>query len=391
MEAIGTLAGGIAHDFNNILATILGNAELAIEDAAANPQRVRESIEEILKAGRRGRDVVQQILSFSRRQPTARQAVNLDTVVAECARLLRASFPARVMLDVHCADAVPAALADVTQIQQVLINLATNAMLAMQGGAGRVEIHLDTVVLDAAIVGSQSQLAALNARHPGRIIRLSVRDNGVGMAPEILAKIFEPFFTTRPAGAGTGLGLSVVHGIVQTHEGAITVESTVGKGTTFTVYLPPDPNAAAALSAPAIQTTPLRDEGAGRHILYLDDEEALVFLVKRLLGRRGYRVSGYSNQSEALAALSAAPDSFDMVVTDYNMPGMSGLDVAQEVRALRPGLPVVIATGFIEEDLPRQASLAGVTEVIFKASEVDALCETFVRVLKAVEAKKAAH
>ena len=391
MEAIGTLAGGIAHDFNNIIATILGNAELAIEDTAGNPRRVRESVEEILKAGRRGRDVVQQILSFSRRQPTERKPVRLDAVVAECARLLRASIPARVILDVHCDDAVPATLADVTQIQQVLINLATNAMLAMQGGAGRVEIRLDTVVLDAAVVGSQSQLAALYARHPGRIIRLSVRDNGVGMAPETLAKIFEPFFTTRPAGEGTGLGLSVVHGIVQTHDGAITVESTPGRGTTFTVYLPPDSNVAAALSSPVTQATPVRDEGAGRHILYLDDEEALVFLVKRLLERRGYRVSGYSNQNEALAALSAAPDSFDMVVTDYNMPGMSGLDVAHEVRILRPELPVVIATGFVDEDLPRQAALAGVSEVVFKASEVDALCETFVRVLKAFDVKRDAH
>ncbi len=391
MEAIGTLAGGIAHDFNNIIATILGNAELAIEDAAENPQRVRESVEEILKAGRRGRDVVQQILSFSRRQPTARQPVKLDTVVAECAHLLRASFPARVVLDVHCDDAVAAVLADVTQIQQVLINLATNAMLAMQGGAGRVEIRLDTVTLDAALAGSQPQLAALNARHPGRIIRLSVRDDGVGMAPETLAKIFEPFFTTRPPGAGTGLGLSVVHGIVQTHEGAITVESTWGKGTTFTVYLPPDPNHGASLSPVKKPATEERNEGAGRHILYLDDEEALVFLVKRLLRRRGYRVSGYSSQSEALAALNAAPDSFDMVVTDYNMPGMSGLDVACEVRALCPGLPVVIATGFVEEDLPRQAALAGVSEVIFKATEVDALCETLVRVLKAFDAKRAAH
>ena len=203
--------------------------------------------------------------------------------------------------------------------------------------------------------------------------------------------LFEPFFTTKPLGEGTGLGLSVVHGIVQTHDGAITVESTPGKGTTFTVYLPPDSNVAAALSSPVTQATPVRDEGAGRHILYLDDEEALVFLVKRLLERRGYRVSGYSNQNEALAALSAAPDSFDMVVTDYNMPGMSGLDVAHEVRILRPELPVVIATGFVEEDLPQQAALAGVSEVVFKASEVDALCETFVRVLKAFDVKRDAH
>ena len=391
MEAIGTLAGGIAHDFNNIIAAILGNAELALEDSRSNPQRVAESVEEVIKAGRRGRDVVKQILSFSRRQPTERKPVALDVVVAECGRLLRASMPARVEIEVQCEAGVPAVLADATQIQQVLINLATNSMLAMQGRAGRIEMQLASVSPDAALLRHHPALAALRERQGGPLVRLSVRDDGMGMTAETLAKIFEPFFTTRPAGEGTGLGLAVVHGIVQTHEGAITVESTPGKGTTFAVYLPPVAAPAAAMATPPVPAAQPRSEGGDRHILYLDDEEALVFLVKRLLGRRGYRVSGYSNQDAALGALRAAPAQFDMVVTDYNMPGMSGLDVAREVRALSTDMPVVVVTGFIDENLPQEAAEAGVAEVVFKASEADVLCETLIRVLNDCDAKRAAR
>jgi two-component system cell cycle sensor histidine kinase/response regulator CckA len=383
MEAIGTLAGGIAHDFNNIIAAILGNTELALEDVSSNT-RARESIEEIRKAARRGRDVVQQILAFSRRQPIERSLTALIPIVDESVRLLRATLPARISLEVHCDADVPPVLADATQIQQVLINLATNAMQAMQGKPGRIDIRLDTVMLDAALAHKHPELAALYDQQPGRAVRLAVSDDAAGMDAATLAKIFEPFFTTKPAGEGTGLGLSVVYGIVRTHEGAIAVDTAPGKGTTFTIYLPVA-KAQAGAPAPAVSVTTAAPRlDSDKHILYLDDDEALVFLVKRLLGRHGYRVSGYTNQTEALAALRADPASFDLVVTDYNMPAMSGLDVAREVRSIRADLPVAVVSGFIDEELRTQAGVAGVRDLIFKANATEDMCEAFMRLAQMV-------
>ncbi len=237
LEAIGTLAGGIAHDFNNIIATILGNAELARQDAHANPLAL-ESLEEISKAGRRARDLVQQILSFSRRQPIERKLAALAPILAESVRLLRAALPARLIIEVHCDADAPPVLADATQIQQLVINLCTNAMQAMRSGPGRIGIRLDTVMLDAALADTYPALRALQERHPVRVVRLAVSDNGPGMDAATIARIFEPFFTTKAVGEGTGLGLSVVHGIVQTHGGGITVDSQPGTGSTFTIYLP---------------------------------------------------------------------------------------------------------------------------------------------------------
>ncbi len=380
MQAIGTLAGGIAHDFNNALATILGNVELARQDASTNPAAL-ESLEEIRKASARTRDLVQQILSFSRKQPIERRPTALAPVVAESVRLLRASVPARLALDVDCADDVPAVLADASQIQQVLINLATNAMQAMQGGHGRIGIRLDTVTLDSALADARPALRALHALRPGCTVRLAVSDDGPGMDKTMQERIFEPFFTTKPLGVGTGLGLSVVHGIVRAHEGVIAVDSAPGKGATFTLYLPlaeirtgvPETAMRGAAAAPPLSLS------SGRHILYIDDDESLVFLVQRLLERRGFRVSGYVSQPEALAALRADPHRFDLVVTDYNMPGLSGLDVAREVRAIRADLPVAVASGFIDEELRAQAAGAGVRELIFKVDAAQDLCEAFAR------------
>jgi signal transduction histidine kinase len=237
MEAIGTLAGGIAHDFNNIIATILGNTELARQDASANPAAL-ESLDEIRKAGNRARDLVAQILSFSRRQPTARKPVPLSPIIQESVRLLRATLPGRVKIDVHCEADVPAVRADATQIEQVVINLCTNAMHAMRGGPGRIDIGLDVLTAEAASATTDPVLRALQDQHPGRRVRLTVSDNGQGMDETTRARIFEPFFTTKAPNEGTGLGLSVVHGIVRGHEGAITVRSQPGVGTTFTLYLP---------------------------------------------------------------------------------------------------------------------------------------------------------
>ncbi len=396
MESIGTLAGGIAHDFNNIIAAILGNVELAREDAIANPVAL-ESLEEIRKAGARARELVRQILAFSRREPTQRQPIALAPVVEESARLLRATLPARVAIEVHCDAGIPLVEADHTQIQQVLLNLGTNAMQAMNGSPGHIFIRLDTVALGEALAGVHPVLDTLRQKHPGRIVRLVVNDDGPGMEAAIVERIFEPFFTTKPVGEGTGLGLSVVHGIVQSHDGAIVVEGTPGKGATFTIYLPvakgepaqtdtPASEEAKVIAAAAPATAPALSLDGGQHILYLDDDESLMFLVKRLLERRGYRVSGYINQSDALAAVRADPAAFDLVLTDYNMPGMSGLDVAREVRSIRVDLPVAIASGFIDETLRAEAVGAGARELIFKADAVEEFCAVVQRLAQVVVA-----
>ena len=386
MEAIGTLAGGIAHDFNNILATVLGNVELARKDARANPLAL-ESLEEIRKAGSRGRDLVEQILSFSRRQLTERRPVALTSIVEESARLLRATLPARLVLDVHCEANVANVLADATQIEQVLLNLATNAMQAMQGAPGRIEIRLDEVMLDAVMAEACPVLQALFEKHPGRTPRIRVSDDGQGMDPATLERIFEPFFTTKPVDEGTGLGLSVVHGIVRTHEGAILVESEPGKGASFTLYLPAAEDGGGSTKAGDGAPRPIASPvaGAGKRILYIDDDEALVFLVQRLLERYDFRVSGHTNQRNALDALRKDPAGFDLVVTDYNMPGMSGLDVAREVRAIRADLPVAVASGFIDETLRAKADGSGVRELIFKASTVEDFCAALQRLAQTVE------
>jgi len=382
MEAIGTLAGGIAHDLNNALATILGNTELARQDMSANPLAL-ESLEEIGKAGARARDLVQQILAFSRRQSTERRPMALAPVVEESARLLRAALPARVALEVRCEADVPTVLADASQIQQVLINLCNNAVQAMRGEPGRVGIRLDTVRLDAELAGAHPDLRAMLARHPGRAARLAVSDDGPGMDADTLGRIFEPFFTTKPTGEGTGLGLSIVHGVVKGHEGAILIDSQPGKGATFTLYFPAAAAQSGALRREDSAVAETSRMGRGQRILYIDDDESLVFLVERLLERRGFRVSGYVNQREALDALRADPRRFDLVVTDYNMPGMSGLDVAREVRAVRADLPVAVVSGFISEELRKQAGGAGVRELIFKTDTVEELCEAFARLADA--------
>jgi signal transduction histidine kinase/ActR/RegA family two-component response regulator len=388
LTAVGTLAGGIAHDFNNILATILGNTALARSDVGTNSDAALESLEEIQKAAMRARDLVQQILSFSRRSPTEKKPVELTSVVEESARLLRATLPGRLKLRVNCAAGGVIVLVDQTQILQVLINLATNAMQAMREGPGCINMILDILTLDAVPVSTRPQLKALYASHLEHVARLVVSDDGPGMDAATLERIFEPFFTTKPPGEGTGLGLSVVHGIVQAHGGAIEVQSALGKGTTFTIYLPvakwtgeaPNATGAGLARAAASAISGGRDER--RHILYLDDEEALASLMKRFLEPRGYRVSSFVKSEEALAALRDAPEAFHLVVTDYNMPGMSGLDVARAVRAIRADLPVAVVSGFVDVALRENADQAGVREIIFKADDLETFCAAVQRLVE---------
>ncbi len=370
MEALGTLAGGVAHDFNNALAAILGNAELARQDVGPDhPALV--SLEEIDKASRRAKDLVQQILAFGRRQKMERKPMSLALVVVETARLVRASLPAMLSLNVNCEGDHPVVLADATQVEQILLNLCSNAAHAVQdaGRPGVIEVNLSAC--------ERTKTDALGDLVPGRYACLAVRDNGKGMNEATRSRIFEPFFTTKQAGKGTGLGLSVVHGIVQVHQASIEVESRPGEGSTFRVYFPALEAGHEKHTASTLQGTPV--QGMGKHVLYLDDEEAIIFLMKRLLERKGYRVSGYTEPRLAIEAVRANPGLFDLAVTDYYMPGMSGLEVGQALKEIRPDLPVVMASGYISEELRAKAPAAGIRELIYKPNTVEDLCEAVAR------------
>jgi two-component system cell cycle sensor histidine kinase/response regulator CckA len=374
MQAIGTMAGGIAHDFNNIISAILGNVALARQDAHAN-SGVATSLTEIDKAGRRARDLVRQILTFSRNEPPHRVALQLADVISETMQLVKVTLPPHVKLKLDIDPETPPVLADATQIEQVLLNLCTNAIHAMERCAGAIHIELGHSLRNSD--SNTERRGGLRGQH----IKLVVSDTGIGMDEATLQRVFEPFFTTKPVGQGTGLGLSVVHGIMRAHQGSVQVQSTPGKGSTFSLYFPvPDtPVALAPSAAPApIAANVL---GTGQRIVYVDDDEALVFLVKRLLTRKGFAVTTFTNPREALAALRANPQICDLLVTDFNMPGYSGVDLLRDVRAIRPELPVALASGYVTPDIERDAIDAGALALIHKPNDVDELCSTVQKLL----------
>jgi two-component system cell cycle sensor histidine kinase/response regulator CckA len=365
MQAIGTMAGGIAHDFNNLLGAILGNVTLARQDATPESP-VQVSLIEIEKAGRRGRDLVRQILTFSRNEAPKRHSVQLAEVVQESVKLLKVTLPPTVDLQVRLHD-TPAVLADPTQVEQALINLCTNAVHALGGERGTVSITLASDMPDIL----ECQRLGL---HEGQYVTLAVRDTGSGMDTETLQRIFEPFFTTKPVGQGTGLGLAVVHGVMRTHAGAVDVTSQIGQGSYFTLYFP---LADAEDSAPPSEPVRLQTVmGFGQHVMYVDDDQALAFLVERVLVRRGFKVSVYMDPQAALAALRDNPGDFDLLVTDYNMPGYSGVDLLQDVREIRPKLPMALASGYITPEIEASALAAGALALIHKPNDVSELCDT---------------
>ena len=381
MQAMGTLAGGIAHDFNNILSAILGNVELAKGDALAqDPQSpILESLREIEKAGRRARDLVRQILTFSRNEPLQRGAVRMAEVMHDTERLLRVTLPPTIDLQVQAPAHLPPVLADVTQIEQALLNLCTNAVHAIGDARGSVLMQANLVQLEQR----QCERLGLPA---GAYVALDVRDSGPGMDAATLSRIFEPFFTTKPVGQGTGLGLPVVHGVMRSHGGGIDVHSRPGEGACFTLYFPVASEAeqARTLPTPAPAAPVLASPPASarqHHVMYVDDDQALVFLVKRLLGRRGYQVSGFTDPHEATAALQADPQRYDLLVTDYNMPGYSGVDLLHAARAIRADLPVALASGYVTTEIEQAALAAGARALIHKPNDVDELCATVDRLL----------
>lgn len=361
IQAIGQLAAGVAHDFNNILAAILGNVQLALHDTdVAHPAHA--SLEEIGKASARGKSLVQQILAFSQQQHHERQVIELGPIVQEAVSLLRAIIPSTVEIVITIDAATPTVLADPTQINQVVVNLCTNAWHALEDEPGHIAVTVEPMYLDATSAGR------LDGMHPGQVACLTVTDNGKGMDAATQACIFDPFFTTKEPNKGTGLGLSVVHGIVRGHDGAIAVSSRPGSGTAFSIYLP------ANVQMPSVQKSePVLQQGTGQHILYLDDEESLVLLARRMLQRMGYRVTGFTRPAEALAAFRNDPQQFDLVITDLNMPGVSGLRIATDLLKLRSDVPVVLCSGHVSEELRQQAAQIGIRKVLYKPNTLEEL------------------
>lgn len=363
LEALGTLAGGIAHDFNNLLLAIGGNCELALGDLPAD-HPARDSLAEIARASSRAGDLVGRILAFSRPSDGGRVVLDLAPIVTEALRLMRASLPTLIAIETEFAPDLPPVAADAAQIHQIVVNLTTNAAHAIGRRAGAIAVGLDLVRDAAELQQAAPPLAA------GACVRLTVRDDGCGMDERTRARIFDPYFTTKPAGQGTGLGLSVVHGILQAHGAAIAVDSAPGTGTTFRLYFPTAEHAArAAMPATAAPPAP----GAGERVLYVDDEEPLVLLVRRALHRLGYRVTGCTDAAAALALFRAAPGDFDAVVTDLTMPGMSGLDLAAAVRAVRADVPIVLTSGYLREEDEDAARAIGVCALIAKPNTIQEL------------------
>ncbi|MBI5799786.1 MAG: PAS domain S-box protein [Verrucomicrobia bacterium] len=369
MEAIGLLAGGIAHDFNNILGAILGNVELIRLMPENDPGR-QESLDAILSASQRAADLVKQILAFSRRHEQEREPIQLQIVIREALKLLRATVPAEIVFKTNLAR-TRTVLADASQIHQIVMNLCTNAAHAMKDRPGVLQVELSEMELDADFARTHTDIS------PGRYVRLEVTDTGSGMDRATVARMFEPFFTTKAPGEGTGLGLSVVHGIVKSHDGAITVQSEPGVGTTFHLYFPAFEVEAAE---PVGESSPLPC-GNGEHILFVDDEEPLARLGETILKRLNYRVTAITNSTEALALFLEKPDQFDLVITDLNMPVMNGVNFARQLLLIRPQVAIILTTGYSATLTPEVAREMGFRTMLPKPSNFRILGETVQRVL----------
>ena len=354
IEAVGTLAGGIAHDFNNILTIMMGYAELSLH---GNPDanRLQTNMNEILGAGERARDLINQILTFSRQGEQQRKPIRLRPIVKEVIKMLRASLPTTIEIRHRIDGARATVMSDPTQIHQVLMNLCTNAGHAMRQNGGTLTIELTDIEMTSETTARQLGMKA------GLFQRLTVSDTGEGMPPEIKNRIFEPFYTTKGPGQGTGMGLAVLHGIVKSHGGAIQVDSEPGSGTTFHVFLP------ALLHQVKDMPTDNRPLPLGHeHILFVDDEEALAMMGKQLLEGLGYEVTIRTSSIEALAAFRSTPNRYDLLITDMTMPNMTGDKLTREILKIRPNMPVILCTGFSELITEQSALSIGIQKYLMK-------------------------
>ncbi|MFZ5764785.1 MAG: PAS domain S-box protein [Thermodesulfobacteriota bacterium] len=376
MQAIGTLAAGIAHDFNNLLSAIMGYTQLTMM------QQPRESsahhnLEKVMQSSKRAADLVKQILTFSRPSSEHRVGIAITPLVKEAIKLLSHSLPATISIEEHITPDCPAVLADATQIQQVVMNLCTNAYHAMREKGGTLTIRVDGVQVDSVFRQLHPGLASAHC------LRLMVQDTGPGIDPAIIDRIFEPYFTTKLQGEGTGLGLAVVHGIVTNHHGVITVESGLGEGATFTVYLP----------AHSSSTLTVGDEGENElpsldaSILFVDDNNDLAQLGQMALASIGCRVNAFTDAQEALAAFLAAPNAFDLVISDQTMPGLTGSELAGRILAIRPDLPVILCTGHSDIIDENRARAIGIRAFLMKPLQLHELARTIRAILAAPNGK----
>ena len=369
MESIGTLAGGIAHDFNNILSIIIGNADLALEDMAKwHP--AREFISECRNAGLRGKDIVRQLLNFSRKTEETKDTINLAHTIKESLTLLRSSISSNVEIVQNIQENCHAVNADETQIHQIMINLCSNAADAMKN-QGRIDVTLENITVPEADGDQNSSSLPTN-----ECVRLTVCDTGHGMDAQMQSRIFDPYFTTKEIGKGTGMGLAVVHGIVQAHGGAIHVESGIGKGTCFIIYFPAVDGDVIEKKHDQIQIL----KGTGK-ILFVDDEEPIVDLGKKMLAKYGYSVTGFNNPEDALSCLRSHPEAFDIVITDMAMPSMTGEQLAIKINELNPELPIILCSGYIENTDMERFKKFGIQAFLLKPVDLRALTETVGNIL----------
>lgn len=362
LQAIGTLAGGIAHDFNNILFPIIGYTELALDDVPKESPTCK-SLQEVLKAANRAKELVQQILTFSRQNGRERKPIRVSAIIGEALRLLRASIPRTIDILTEIDEAAGSVMGDPTQIHQVAMNLCTNAYHAMLETGGRIEIKLESVE-----IGYEETVKRVGIQI-GPHLHLAVKDEGVGMDASVLERIFEPYYTTKEPGKGTGLGLSVIHGIVKNHGGFITVESTPGRGSCFHVYLP----AIEGVEEDLLGNETVSGSAGQERILLVDDEEQITAMEKQILERLGYQVTACSGSAEALSIFTARPDQFDLVITDMTMPHMTGEALAQKILAIRPELPVILCTGYSEMITEEKAMAMGIRKFVLKPVITDEL------------------
>jgi len=375
MEAIGTLAGGIAHDFNNILSAIIGYSEISLPETSPGSP-VNSNLKKVLNAGGRARDLVKQILTFSRQNDQEKLPVKIVPIVKEVVKFLRASLPTTIEIVLEC-EHDETVLADPTQIHQIIMNLCTNAAHAMEDGGGVLTLNLQKVTRPTF-----SQNPGIYDSHlqhhppPGDYYRIAVTDTGSGIPSEIRNRIFDPFFTTKKTGKGTGMGLSVVHGIVKSHGGKISVSSEPGRGSSFAILLP-------IVDDPADETVerPLPLPTGNECILFVDDEPFQLDLGEQLLRRLGYEVVTSQNSPAALALFKDSPRSFDLVMTDMTMPEMTGDLLAAEIKSINPDIPIILCTGFSEKVSNENLSSLKIDALLMKPVVVSELAGTIRRLL----------